>query len=216
MKMPAARSRTATPKPRAYNQSARAEAAEATGKRIVDAFLARLMAQWFDEITLDQIAADAGTTVQTIVRRFGSKEGLLEAGIAQFGAQVNAKRECEPGDVDAMVSALFKDYEESGDAVIRLLALEPRHSTLKPVMDYGRAEHRRWVEAAMVPYLAQQSTEARRRMSDALVMATDVYAWQLARRDMGRSIPASKALIKATVKGIISEFAKLKSSGDGQ
>lgn len=186
------------------------------GKRIVDAFLARLMAQWFDEITLDQIAADANTTVQTVVRQFSGKEGLLEAAIAQFGAQVNARRECEPGDIDAMVGALFKDYEESGDAVIRLLALEPRHPSLKPVMDYGRAEHRRWVEAATAPYLARQSSEARRHMSDALVMATDVYAWQLVRRDMGRPIPASRALIATIVRGILSEFAKLKSAGDTQ
>ena len=61
--------RTAT---RHYAQRARAQATEATARRIVDAFLARLMAQWFDEITLDRVAEDAGVTVQTVVRRFGS------------------------------------------------------------------------------------------------------------------------------------------------
>lgn len=208
--------RAAKSKPRAYTQGARAVAAEATGRRIVDAFLARLMAHWFDEITLDQIAADAGTTVQTIVRRFGGKEGLLTVASELFGREVNAKRECEPGNVDAMIDALFMDYEETGDPVIRLLALEPRHPALKPVMEYGRAEHRHWVEAAMAPYLAKQNAEARRRMSDALVIATDVYAWQLTRRDMGRSLAASKAVIKAIMQGILSEFANTKSSGDGQ
>ena len=68
---------------RAYQQNARAESTEATGRRIVDAFLHRLMNHWFDEITLDQVAADAGVTVQTVVRRFGGKDGLL----AKAGAE---------------------------------------------------------------------------------------------------------------------------------
>src|SRR6266545_3349860 len=63
----------AAAKPRRYTQGARAQAAEATALRIVDAFLTRLMKQWFDEITLDGVAEDAGVTVQTVVRRFGGK-----------------------------------------------------------------------------------------------------------------------------------------------
>src|SRR5258707_13930565 len=64
---------------RAYRQGARAEAAEATGQRIIDAFLAHLQNAWFEEITLDAVARDAGVTVRNIVRRVGSKQGLLVA-----------------------------------------------------------------------------------------------------------------------------------------
>jgi len=114
-------------KPRAYNLGARAESAEALGQRIVDAFLTRLMKQWFDEITLDQIADDAGTTVQTIVRRFSGKDGLLAAAVRTFASGVNARRATPAGDIARMVDNVVADYEHSGDAVIRLLALESRH-----------------------------------------------------------------------------------------
>ena len=62
---------------RRYVQAARAEAAADTARRILEAFLARLMTQWFDQITLDRVADDAGVTVQTVVRRFGGKDGVV-------------------------------------------------------------------------------------------------------------------------------------------
>src|SRR5438552_1312834 len=129
---------------RRYKQGARAQAAEETAQRIVDAFLVRLMKQWFDEITLDRVAEDAGVTVQTVVRRFGSKEGLLAAAVRVLGAQIHARRGEALGDIGRSVDNLFEDYEETGDAVIRLLALEPRHPALKEFLDLGRSEHRQW------------------------------------------------------------------------
>ena len=62
------KSRPAALARREYTQTVRAQAAEETGKRIVEAFIARLMSDWFDQITLDVIAADAGVTVQTVIR----------------------------------------------------------------------------------------------------------------------------------------------------
>ncbi len=65
--------------PRRYRQTARASAAEATGERILESFLQRFRQQWLEESTLDTIAADAGVTVQTVIRRFGGKDLLLDA-----------------------------------------------------------------------------------------------------------------------------------------
>src|SRR6266850_657222 len=101
---------------RSYNQNARAESTEATGRRIVDAFLARLMEQWFDEITLDRVAEDAGVTVQTVLRRFSGKEGLLASAVTIFAEQVKAKRAAPAGDVDRLIENLIADYEKTGDA----------------------------------------------------------------------------------------------------
>src|SRR3974390_2456291 len=118
---------------RHYAQCARAQAAEATGRRIVEAFLARLMAQWFDEITLDRVAEDAGVTVQTVVRRFGGKEGLLSGAVQTLADRIHTQRATPPGDIDRLVDNLVGDYEQTGDAVIRLLALEGRHPALQTV-----------------------------------------------------------------------------------
>jgi len=190
---------------RRYSQVARAQAAEDTARRIVDAFLARLMADWYDDITLDRVAADAGVTVQTVVRRFGGKDGLLASAVSVLAAQINAQRATPPGDVGRLVNNLLSDYEERGDAVIRLLALEPRHPAVKAALDIGRGEHRRWVSAAFAEPLGALDPSAREPALDALVVVTDVYTWKLLRRDMGRSVPATAAtmrhLIQATVAG---------------
>jgi AcrR family transcriptional regulator len=188
-------------KTRPYHQIVRAESAEATGRRILDAFLALLMKEWFDEITLDHIAEDAGVTVQTVVRRFGGKEGLLESAVAIFADQVKAQRAAPPGDIDRIVSNLLADYERTGDAVIRMLALEGRHAAIEPVLKLGRDEHRRWVSEAFSEELRKIKGPARQRTLDALVIATDVYTWKLLRRDMRRSAhetaQATKNLIQA-------------------
>lgn len=203
------------PTHRPYTQTARAEAAEATGRRITDAFLARLMAQWYDEITLDRVAADAGVTVQTVIRRFGGKEGLLAAAVKTFGEQVNARRTAPAGDVGKAVASLMADYEEVGDAVLRLLALEPRHPALQEVLRFGRSEHRRWVGEAFAPAFAGHPPAARERTLDALVVVTDVYTWKLYRRDMGRSVPATAAALRQLVEAVLGRFSPPTGPGGG-
>jgi AcrR family transcriptional regulator len=199
---------------RRYSQTVRAQSAEATGRRIADAFLARLMAHWYDEITLDRVAEDAGVTVQTVVRRFGGKEGLLASAVKTLADQINARRATPPGDTRRLVDNLIDDYEQTGDAVIRLLALEPRHPALKEVLDFGRGEHRRWVSTAFAEPLGTLATAARERAHDALVVVTDVYAWKLLRRDMGRGVAATAATMKQLIQATIASFSKPKHSGD--
>jgi AcrR family transcriptional regulator len=199
------KSATAT---RHYTQSARAESTEATGRRIVQAFLTRLMKQWLDEITLDQVAEDAGVTVQTVVRRFGGKEGLLASAVNVFGEQVEAQRAAPRGNLGLLVENLLGDYEKTGDAVIRLLALEGRHPAVNPVLLLGRSEHRKWVSNAFAETLRNLEPPARQRTLDSLVIITDVYTWKLLRRDMGRSVKETAATIRSLIEAVISQTTK--------
>src|SRR5712692_9898103 len=72
---------------RVYHQTARAAAAEELRQRVVTTFYKLLLSRWVDEITLDDVAASAGTTRQTVIRLFGGKEGLVEAIAAIVEAQ---------------------------------------------------------------------------------------------------------------------------------
>lgn len=207
---------TATPKPRRYVQGARAQAAEATARRIVDAFLARLMKQWFDEITLDRIAEDAGVTVQTVVRRFGGKEGLLAEAVQAMAIQIDARRATPPGDILRLVDNLIADYEQTGDAVIRLLALEPRHAALRVFINFGRRSHRNWIAGVLATELGRLEAADRKRALDALVIVTDVYTWKLLRRDMARSVSAAATTMRRLIRATIAEFSDSHSFGNGQ
>lgn len=190
---------------RRYRQSARARAARQTAIRILDAFTARLRGEWFDQITLEQVAQDAEVTVPTIIRRFGSKEGLLEAAWERLGEQIRRRRSVHVGEPREAVRAVIRDYEVVGDLVARALAQEDRYPAFRSVNDVGRAHHRAWVETCFDPWLQGLGNAARRRRVDALVGATDLYLWKLWRRDLGRSRVQVQALMLELIEGVIGE-----------
>lgn len=180
---------------RAYRQTSRAAAAEATGERILLAFRERLERSWFEEIRLEDVARDAGVTVQTVIRRFGGKEGLLDVAAQRIGEAVEQRREVVPGAALGAVRAVIRDYEASGDLIIRMLAQEDRYPALRRITDIGRASHRRWVESVFSPWLARRGAERREGTLDALVVALDLYVWKLIRRDMARPIAELETLM---------------------
>lgn len=193
---------------RRYRQTARAEMAEITGRRILEAFNGRLLSGWFDEIRLEDVAADAGVTVQTVIRRFGGKDGLLEAAADQLNREVQGRRAVAPGDLAGVAQALMDDYEQAGDLVMRSLAQEDRHPAMRRMTDFGRAFHRAWVQAAFAPWLQDLPPAAARRRTDALVVATDVYLWKLLRRDMGRPLSDYRRLLEQLIAAALEPPAK--------
>jgi AcrR family transcriptional regulator len=182
---------------RPYRQTARAAAAEATGARILAAFRAALADRWFEDIRLDDVAREADVTVQTVIRRFGGKEGLLDAVEAEVGREVRQRRETRGGDLVETVVVLAEDYETSGDFVMRMLAQEERYPTIRKMADAGRAGHREWLEAAFARQLGEAAAGLRRGRVDALVAATDVYVWKLYRRDMARPLADYRRAVEA-------------------
>jgi AcrR family transcriptional regulator len=173
---------------RAYRQTARAAAAENLRQRVVKAFNDLLLTRWIDEITLDEVAASAGTTRQTVIRLFGGKDGLLEAVLDFLRAQA-APRTSMAADVSvrAAVEALITHYEAVGDMVVRFLAQEERHSALRPLLAQGRHEHRAWVAQRFGSTQIGLSELERERQITRLIVATDIYTWKLLRRDFGKS-----------------------------
>jgi AcrR family transcriptional regulator len=192
-------------KPRPYIQTARAEAAEANRRRMIDAFLVSMRDRWLDEITLDAVAAAAGVTVQTVIRRFGNKDGLIEAASAQLDEEISIRRAARPGDVEAAVTGLVSDYELTGDVAIRMLAQEPRHQALRRPLDRARANHRAWVTTAFGPRLSGLPTEERERRVTALVAMTDVYVWKLLRRDMALEPDSVIAIVRDAVVRLVAD-----------
>jgi len=163
-------------------------AAEATGERIVEAFIAAATVKRYPDITLDEIAAAAGVTRQTVIRRFQNKFGLVLAATARLSAFVEATRaEAAPNDPADAIRMLMADYEATGDLQVNALAEEDRSPELTQVLDLGRAGHRRWLETSFGPRLAGLPDELRERRLVQLYAVTDVGVWRLLRRDQKRS-----------------------------
>jgi AcrR family transcriptional regulator len=183
-----AESQEMTPKPRPYRQVARAEATEALHDRIADAFLAALQERWIADITLDEIARAAGTTRQTVIRFFGSKEGLIAPAQARFRESVISRRAFDgPATPRKVADAAFADYEAIGDFVLRLLAQEERFPELRGWLQQGRDHHRGWIADMFAPALQPGGANAARLLNQ-LVVIYDIYTWKLLRRDFGLSV----------------------------
>jgi len=191
---------------REYRQGARAEAAEVTGRRIVGAFLTALREQWLEDITLEQVARDAGVSVQTVIRRFGGKPGLLAAVAEAVELDVRSARGLPRGDIETAVANLCTDYESSGDMLVRLLAQEARHPALRPMLDLGRAGHRQWVAEVTAPWIDSLDAPAREAELDAIIATLDVYVWTLLRRDMGRSADQTRATMLRMAQAVLRDL----------
>ena len=202
-----ATSRRPAPRPerRPYRQSARLESTAATGRRIIDAFVKLTQDVWYDQLTLNDVAEHAGVSVQSVIRRFGGKDGLISAVIAQVGGDIGARRAAAPGDVEASLAGLFDVYEEHGNGVIRNLAQESRYPELQRIVEFGRREHRRITAETYAPWLDRLDGAARQQALDALVIATDIYVWKLLRRDMGRSLAQTKAAVLRLINAVLVE-----------
>jgi AcrR family transcriptional regulator len=65
--------------PRRYKQTLRAESAEETRRRILDAVLERFSAAPTERVSIDQVARMAGVARSTVYLIFGSRAGLFDA-----------------------------------------------------------------------------------------------------------------------------------------
>jgi AcrR family transcriptional regulator len=197
------KTKSSPPPKRPYNQTARAEAAEATAARILAVFTERLNSGWYDDIRLDQLAAEAGVTVPTILRRFGNKEGLLLAVWQSLETETDTRRITEAGNVVAVVNAVVNDYEAVGDLILRVLSQEDRLPALKEFTDYGRGKHRAWIMEAFAPQLAAMKPARRALATDGLLAALDLYVWKVLRRDRNLSPPEVARVMRQFVNGVL-------------
>lgn len=190
---------------RQYRMGARAEATAATGERIIAAATELFLSRQYEEVALGDVARHAGVTVQTLIRRFGSKEGLVAAAAEVGSREVREQRDEAPvGDVAGAVRNLFEHYEQWGDRVLLMLCQEERVEPLRQITDAGRALHRDWVERTFSAWLRDRDTHRQQRFAQ-LVAVTDVYVWKLFRRDQGLSREAAERALRDLVELITGE-----------
>jgi AcrR family transcriptional regulator len=170
---------------RPYRMRARAHAAAATRERILSAAWQHFAERPYDDVRLADVAAEAGVTVQTLHAGFGRKQELFVAAWQWFAIDVRTHREgARVGDVREAVRLLYDTYEQWGDATLRALAQEDRIAAVRQMTDSGRDYHRGWVQRTFAPLLGGLRGAARERRLSVLILATDVLAWKLLRRDM--------------------------------
>ena len=182
--------------------STRAAGVEVTRERILHAACDAFVRSWYDDVTLRDVAADAGVALQTVVNHFGNKEGLFGAAAERISDAISTLRwTVVVGDHEGAATILVDDYEQTGDFTLRTLAIEERVRVVRPVLAVGRRGHQEWVEHVFAAALTGLRGVDRKRRVAQLVVATDVFTWKLLRRDNGLSrdqtITAIRELVEA-------------------
>jgi len=173
-------------KKRPYDMRARGQAKAATREAVISAAIDTFTAERSLSITLGPVAERAGVTVKTILRHFGSREALIDAASSRAYRDSVAERSALPDDREAALRVLIAHYERRGHMILGVLADEDKDPRAQRICDAGRVAHRAWVDELFGTSLpAQRGT--RTSLIDALVVATDVYAWKLLRLDRGLS-----------------------------
>ena len=172
---------------RPYQMSARARATEETGTRVVDAMLSRFAAVPYDQVRLEDVAADAGVTVQTVLRRFGSKAGLMCAVVErELGAIATARAAADTSSPERIVADLVVHYESYGALILKAYGEAPFVEGLPELVGAGRAYHLGWCRDAFGPHLAPGlgRTTRKRRLAQVTALC-DATTWRILREDAG-------------------------------
>jgi len=183
---------------RSYTMGARADAVAETRRRIIEALFELGRERMFPEISLDDVAAAAGVSVQTILRHFHSRAGLTEATMDHAIATVTEERHAPVGDIDAAVAVIVGHYEDRGQTALLMLAQEPSDPQVAELTRRGRLMHRAWVTDVFAPFVGPRDP-----LIDLLVVATDVYTWKLLRIDRRHSRAKTEQLIHRMVTSLL-------------
>lgn len=188
-------------KKRAYDMHNRAASAEATRALVARSARRLFHDRWYDEVSLQDVAREAGVSLATVTRLFPKKDQLMLAAILVEPPRA-AHRAWRPGDVAGAIDVLVDSYEETGLWMIRHYGMALRVPELQPVIARTRAMTRGWIELVCAPRLPRRG-KRREQVLDALDAALDVRTWWTLRLDMLRSPAETKAHLARVVEAIL-------------
>jgi len=191
---------------RAYRMTARAEAAERTGQRIIDAMLGLYADVPYDRIRLEDVAAEAGVTVQTVIRRFGTKHGLLAATVERELSRLAADRAAAVGESpEATLHSLVRYYENHGALILKLYAEAGQAPGVPELAARSRGYHVSWCRQAFAEHLSDvQDTATRTRRLAQIIAVCDATTWRILRFDGGLSARQTEVALREMLLPLLS------------
>ncbi len=188
--------------------NARVQTAEQTRAALLDAAEAELHGERWERASLETLARRAGVTKQTLLRHFGSKDGLLMQALGRGVAELLDQRLRGPsGDVAGAVESLLDHYEVWGERSLRIDAWQGGPPPLAQISRLAREAHCNWVEYAFGPWLAPLREPTRTRRRAALIALCDVHAWWLLANDLALPRAEVKATLTAAIERLVATDA---------
>jgi AcrR family transcriptional regulator len=189
---------------RTYIKVARAEAEERTRQALIAAAEDAVLSGSWTGASLEVIADRAGVTKQTLLRQFGSKNGLLAHAFTQTAEEIRSQRFAAPtDDVAGAVDNLLAHYEEYGERAIKVGGLEG--DGLGEIAGQARRMHYEWVEHAFGAWLGRERGRERTRLRAALIAVCDLQTWWILANDLGLDRRDVRATLIMTIDRLLGE-----------
>jgi AcrR family transcriptional regulator len=171
---------------RAYSSELRAQQAGATRARILDATI-RVLGRGIASVSIPEVAREAGVSVPTVYRHFGSKDDLLAAVYHHVAKRVGADDIPDPATIDDLrdgIRAVFRTVDAFSDLERAALASpganETRHLTMPQ-----RLERLSQIADSVRPRLARADRD---RITRLLVVLTASASLRMWRDHLGASV----------------------------
>jgi AcrR family transcriptional regulator len=162
----------------AYNEL-RAAQAQATQARILEATLS-VMARGVASVSIPAVAREAGVSVPTVYRHFGTKRNLLAAVFPHVVRRAGIDELIPPRSIAELgrgVRALFDRIDSAGD-LARAAAASPAAEEVRRVDMPARLEMSRRLADSIVPKLTPGDRDRIARLLTILISASALRVWR--------------------------------------
>jgi AcrR family transcriptional regulator len=191
---------------RRYKQVARAQAQQRTRDALLDAATDEFFEGHWLKSSLESLSARAGVTKQTLLRHFGSKDGLLMQALMRGAAQARDQRWSTPtDDVAGAVDNVLDHYEAWGERSMRMGAWQSGPTMLSIISQGARQFHYDWIEHAFGQWLNDLDEQVRVRRRAALIVICDVQTWWILSHDLGLPRSEVHTILTDLVERLIAE-----------
>jgi AcrR family transcriptional regulator len=163
---------------RAYNEL-RAEQADETRVRILEATL-RVMARGVASVSIPAVAREAGVSIPTVYRHFGTKQDLLAAVYLHVVSRATPGEFAPPRTLDELrdgVRAIFEGLD-SADDLARAAMASPAAAEARRMGMPARLEIYRRLADAIAPNLAQPDRARIARILSILISSSALRLWR--------------------------------------
>jgi AcrR family transcriptional regulator len=192
--------------PRPYRQVARAQSRERTRDALIEAAVDEFFGDRWQESSLESLAAQAGVTKQTLLRHFGSKNGLLLQALIRSASNMFDQRwRVSPGNVAGAVENLLDHYEAWGERSRRIGSWQGGPAMLAQLSKMARQVHYDWIDYVFAPWLKGMPEPARARRRATLIALCDVQTWWILAHDLGLPRAQVAATLVEAIQAVLAE-----------
>ncbi len=203
----------------ATTPSLRAEHAERTRARILDALVELLAADAADEVSVPEVARRSGVSLRTIYRYYPTRDDLFDAAgdwiYRKTFDQVPLERELTG--LPAVVAAGAEQWEKY-PALARAIAYAP---SLKALVSSRRAERLAQINREVDEAAPNLSPRERREAAAVVGYLQSIRTWVLLRQDLGLSRDETVSAVSWALETLIDDLRRRnraagKKKGDGR